>query len=113
MICRNTLCTVNNRRLIIKEFASIDFLNKTRYHKDVRAPDQKYIQKIKKENQLMIGKNIRQFRQEKHVKQETLADAIGVSSQAVSKWETGASDPGQPDEFWQGDRCPAAGYLRQ
>lgn len=41
----------------------------------------------------MIGKNIRQFRQEKHVKQETLADAIGVSSQAVSKWETGASDP--------------------
>ena len=41
----------------------------------------------------MIGKNIKQFRQEKHVKQETLADAIGVSSQAVSKWETGASDP--------------------
>ena len=41
----------------------------------------------------MIGKNIRQFRQEKHIKQETLAEAIGVSSQAVSKWETGASDP--------------------
>ena len=41
----------------------------------------------------MIGKNIRQFRQEKHIKQETLADAIGVSAQAVSKWETGASDP--------------------
>lgn len=41
----------------------------------------------------MIGKNIKQFRQEKHVKQETLAAAIGVSSQAVSKWETGASDP--------------------
>ena len=41
----------------------------------------------------MIGKNIKQFRQEKHIKQETLADAIGVSSQAVSKWETGASDP--------------------
>ena len=41
----------------------------------------------------MIGKNIRQLRQEKHVKQETLAEAIGVSSQAVSKWETGASEP--------------------
>ncbi len=41
----------------------------------------------------MIGMNIKQFRQEKHIKQETLADAIGVSAQAVSKWETGASDP--------------------
>ena len=25
----------------------------------------------------MIGMNIKQFRQEKHIKQETLADAIG------------------------------------
>ena len=41
----------------------------------------------------MIGINIKQLRQEKHIKQETLADAIGVSAQAVSKWETGASDP--------------------
>ena len=41
----------------------------------------------------MIGMNIKQMRQEKHIKQETLADAIGVSAQAVSKWETGASDP--------------------
>lgn len=37
----------------------------------------------------MLGKNIKQLRQEKHVKQETLAEAVGVSSQAVSKWETG------------------------
>ena len=41
----------------------------------------------------MIGSNIKQLRQDKHIKQETLADAIGVSAQAVSKWETGASDP--------------------
>ena len=41
----------------------------------------------------MIGKNIRQLRQEKHVRQETLAEALGVSGQAVSKWETGASEP--------------------
>ena len=41
----------------------------------------------------MIGMNIKQLRQEKHIKQETLADAIGVSAQAVSKWETGASEP--------------------
>lgn len=41
----------------------------------------------------MIGMNIKQLRQAKHIKQDTLADAIGVSAQAVSKWETGTSDP--------------------
>ena len=41
----------------------------------------------------MIGMNIKTLRQQKHVKQETLADYLGVSSQAVSKWETGTSDP--------------------
>ena len=41
----------------------------------------------------MIGMNIKVLRQEKHVKQDTLADYLGVSAQAVSKWETGASDP--------------------
>lgn len=41
----------------------------------------------------MIGRNIKQLRQEKHIKQETLADYLGVSGQAVSKWETGASTP--------------------
>ena len=41
----------------------------------------------------MIGENVKQLRQEKHIKQETLADYLGVSSQAVSKWETGASEP--------------------
>ena len=41
----------------------------------------------------MIGMNIKQLRLEKHVKQETLADYLSVSAQAVSKWETGASDP--------------------
>ena len=39
----------------------------------------------------MIGMNIKQLRNEKHIKQDTLADAIGVSAQAVSKWETGVS----------------------
>lgn len=41
----------------------------------------------------MIGMNIKELRQQKHVRQETLAAYLGVSSQAVSKWETGASDP--------------------
>lgn len=41
----------------------------------------------------MIGINIKTLRQEKHIKQETLAENLGVSAQAVSKWETGASEP--------------------
>ena len=41
----------------------------------------------------MIGKQIKYFRLQKQAKQEELAEYLGVSYQAVSKWETGASDP--------------------
>lgn len=40
-----------------------------------------------------IGNQIKTFRLEKKVKQEELAEYLGVSTQAVSKWETGASTP--------------------
>lgn len=40
-----------------------------------------------------IGKQIRNLRLAKGVKQEELAEYLGVSFQAVSKWETGASVP--------------------
>ena len=40
-----------------------------------------------------IGKQIASLRKEKGVKQEELAKYVGVSTQAVSKWESGASDP--------------------
>ena len=40
-----------------------------------------------------IGKKIRALRVKKGVTQETLAEALLVSSQAVSKWETGQSAP--------------------
>lgn len=36
---------------------------------------------------------LRELRREKEVKQEVLAEAMGVSVQAVSKWETGMSYP--------------------
>lgn len=42
---------------------------------------------------LNIGKNIAALRKEKNMTQEELAGALGVSAQAVSKWETGASCP--------------------
>lgn len=40
-----------------------------------------------------IGKKIKALRVAKETKQEELADYLGVSFQAVSKWETGASVP--------------------
>lgn len=43
--------------------------------------------------QLDLGNNIRQFRRQQHKTQEALAAALGVSSQAVSRWESGGSYP--------------------
>lgn len=40
-----------------------------------------------------IGKQIKALRMAKEIKQEELAEYLGVSFQAVSKWETGASVP--------------------
>ena len=43
---------------------------------------------------MSIGENIKKYRKEKGLTQRALADLIGVSVQAVSKWET---DAGAPD----------------
>lgn len=40
-----------------------------------------------------IGQSIRALRARRLVSQEDLADTIGVTAQAVSKWETGAANP--------------------
>ncbi|MBR2304146.1 MAG: helix-turn-helix transcriptional regulator [Ruminococcus sp.] len=42
-------------------------------------------------NQTAIGKFISQCRKEKHLTQAQLAERLGVSDRAVSKWETGVS----------------------
>ena len=43
----------------------------------------------------IIGKNIAEFRKGKALTQEQLGDAVGVTGQAVSKWEKG----GMPDAY--------------
>lgn len=43
--------------------------------------------------QLDLGNNIRAFRRREKRTQEELAEALGVSSQAVSRWESGGSFP--------------------
>ena len=42
---------------------------------------------------MQIGERIYKYLEEKGMSQEALADELGVSRQAVSKWESGASDP--------------------
>ena len=43
---------------------------------------------------MTIGQNIRQLRKDREMTQEELANAIGVTPQAISKWE---KDTGLPD----------------
>lgn len=43
---------------------------------------------------MTIGQTIKLYRKEKHLTQSELAELIGVSTQAISKWET---DSGMPD----------------
>ena len=43
--------------------------------------------------EIKLGEKIRELRRQKNVSQEVLAQAMGVTFQAVSKWETGAAMP--------------------
>ena len=58
----------------------------------------KYIQsepvrKEKSQNARSLGEVLKKHRTECRMTQEFVAEAIGVSRQAVSKWESGQSDP--------------------
>ncbi len=55
---------------------------------------------IKTEVEAMnIGNNISALRKKKGITQEELANELGVSAQAVSKWENGTSDPSTSNLF--------------
>ena len=41
----------------------------------------------------IFSKNLRKLRQGKRLTQECVAERLGVSAQAVSRWETGATLP--------------------
>lgn len=51
------------------------------------------VRKEKAENAKTLGQVIKQHRMDCKMTQEFIAETLGVSRQAVSKWESGASDP--------------------
>ena len=51
------------------------------------------VRKEKSSIKKSLGEVLKQHREECKMTQEFVAESIGVSRQAVSKWETGTSDP--------------------
>ena len=51
------------------------------------------VRKEKSSIKKSLGEVLKQHREKCKMTQEFVAESIGVSRQAVSKWETGASDP--------------------
>lgn len=51
------------------------------------------VRKEKQEYAKTLGEVIKRHRMECQMTQEFVAEALGVSRQAVSKWENGSSDP--------------------
>ena len=56
----------------------------------IRSKD---VRKEKAEIKRSLGEVLKQHREECKMTQEFVAESVGVSRQAVSKWENGTSDP--------------------
>ena len=64
--------------------------------KYIKSPD------IRKEEAVIkksLGGTIKELRTERKMTQEFVAESLGVSRQAVSKWESGTSDPSTSNLF--------------
>ena len=48
---------------------------------------------------MSLGQNIKRFRGEAHLSQEKMAELVGVSRQAVTKWEADQSAPSTENLF--------------
>lgn len=59
----------------------------------------KDVRKEKAELKITLGERLKQERVSHKMTQEFVAETIGVSRQAVSKWENGASDPSTSNLF--------------
>ena len=51
------------------------------------------VRKEKNETKVSLGEALKEYRTDCKMTQEFVAESLGVSRQAVSKWENGTSDP--------------------
>lgn len=59
----------------------------------VYIPPQETVTPQQEEMRKSLGEILRELRAEKSMTQEFVAESLGVSRQAVSKWENGTSEP--------------------
>lgn len=57
------------------------------------------VRKEKTEIKRSLGETLKDYRTRCHMTQEFVAESLGVSRQAVSKWENGTSDPSTSNLF--------------
>lgn len=68
-------------------------LNCARYKGSAQILKSEPVRKEKQEAARNLGEVLKQHRVDCKMTQEFVAESLGVSRQAVSKWESGASDP--------------------
>ncbi len=82
--------------LLLILFFSLIFLAIRALLKYIKSKD---IRKEKSELRITLGERLKQERTRHKMTQEFVAETIGVSRQAVSKWENGISDPSTSNLF--------------
>lgn len=82
--------------LLFVLFISLIFLAIRALLKYIKSKD---IRKEKSKLRITLGERLKQERTRHKMTQEFVAESIGVSRQAVSKWENGISDPNTSNLF--------------
>ena len=79
--------------IVLAEAAAVNFLFVLLVRALLKYLRSGEVRKEKAETKRSLGEALKAHRTRCKMTQEFVAEAIGVSRQAVSKWESGASDP--------------------
>ena len=68
-------------------------VKKSHKNNPVYVPAQEPVTPQQEEIRKTLGETLKELRTERNMTQEFVAESLGVSRQAVSKWENGSSEP--------------------